>query len=136
MLYMIFSILLGGAYLLASVSGSLYLLNDSPFILVAEVQSADGTALGQISLQPGEQKNAVTELNSTQLNLPNNPEVSSTPYTVIWKCAHGGYYSTCRNASPGALVQASACPGSYYCKPKKKKEKEKCCKPCPEEKSS
>jgi hypothetical protein len=119
----------------AAVPGSVYLINDSPYVLIVQVKSADGNILGHATIQPGEQKNSVTDLNSTGLNLPNDPSGSATPYSVVWKCPNGGFYSVCTGQSPGSLVRATTCPGSYYCRPKEKKE-DKCCRPCkPGEKS-
>lgn len=112
--------------------GGVTLINDSPFVLTAVIQTYDGTFLAQKVLQPGEQKNQVTNLKSTELKRPNyGYDTSITPYTVIWKCSNGGYYSVCSSVSPGALVKANSCPGPYYCKPKPKKDKKGKCYPCP-----
>ena len=139
MKYYVISIFL----LLANIlhCSNIILINDSPFTLTAVIQSQDGTFLGQKVLQPGEQKNQVSNLGSMSTNLssPNYAyNVGLTPYSVIWKCANGGYYSVCSSVSPGSLVRASACPGGYYCKPKPKKNKKgkgKCCC-CSSEKES
>ncbi len=113
------------ASLLAGVdSGSILLYNDSPFILTAIVQAADGTYLGQFTIQPGQQKNVTQNLFPTAILRPGTPQVSLTPYTVVWQCATEGYYSSCIGVSPGSLVRASDCPGTYFCKPKKKDKQE------------
>jgi hypothetical protein len=91
------------------------LLNDSPAILTATIQGADGTYLGQATFQPGEQKNFTTNLSSTPYNPPGQPDVSMTPYTVVWQCASEGVYSMCSSVSPGSLVTANGCPGQRYC---------------------
>lgn len=104
--------------------GSLLLYNDSPFILTAVVQASDGTYLGQFNVQPGQQKNVTQNLFTTQIKRPGTPQVSLTPYTVVWQCASEGYYSVCSYVSPGALVKASDCPGPHYCQPKQKNDKE------------
>lgn len=115
--------------------GSVSLINDSPFILVVSIQSADGKTIAQKTLRPGEQTSSITNLDPTELNLPGVSGGSYTPYAVVWKCSNGGFYSVCSNVSPGALIRATDCAGSYYCKPKDKEEKEKCCRPCPEKKN-
>ncbi len=112
--------------------GSISLINDSPFILVVVIQSADGRPIAQKTLRPGEQTSSVTNLDPTELDLPGVSGGSYTPYSVVWKCSNGGFYSVCSNVSPGALIRATDCAGSYYCKPKEKEKEEKCCKPCPE----
>lgn len=113
------------AILLAGVdSGSILLYNDSTFILTAIVQAADGTYLGQYTIQPGQQKNVTQNLFPTPILRPGTPQVSLTPYTVIWQCASGGHYCSCIGVSPGSLVRASDCPGAHFCKPKKKESQE------------
>jgi hypothetical protein len=104
-------------------SGSILLYNNSPFILTATIQASDGTYLGESTIQPNQQKNFTTNLSPTQYQHPGRPDVSLTPYTVIWQCPSEGYYSVCTNVSPGSLVRSNDCPGSYFCDPKKQKEK-------------
>lgn len=106
-------------------TGSVLLLNDSPFILTATVQASDGTFLGQFSIQPGQQKNFTQNLSTTIFRSPGVPEVSLTPFTVIWQCPSEGFYSMCTQASPGSLVKANDCPGNHFCNPKEEKQKEK-----------
>jgi len=101
------------------VQGEITLLNDSPYILTASVFTASGDYLGQVSLQPGQQKNFTTNLNYTQLNRPGRPDVSMTPYRIVWQCAGGEVYSMCTDGATGAFVRASACPGILQCAPKK-----------------
>jgi len=108
----------------SSTFGGILLINDSPFMLVAEIQGASGIMLNQVSIAPGEQSRWVQELDRTNLSLPGQPAVSLTPYRVMWKCSHGGYYTTCVNVSPGSLIKASQCEGSHYCKPKEEEEEE------------
>lgn len=105
-------------------SGSILLYNDSPFILTAIVQAADGTYLGQFTVQPGQQKNVTQNLFPTPILRPGTPDVSLTPYTVVWQCASEGYYASCIGVSPGSLVRASDCPGAHFCKPKQKDDKQ------------
>ena len=102
---------------------SVLLLNDSPYELTAVVQSADGKVLGQQTIQPGEQAEWTTDLNPTYLDVPATPNVSLTPFTVLWKCPYQGYYSVCSNVSAGALARANGCLGMRYCVPKPEKKK-------------
>jgi len=97
---------------------SVFLVNDSPFTLTAEIISATGLRLGKQTLKPGQNLNS--ELDSTQLNLPQDSNTSQTPYSVTWTCESGNLYSYCPSVLPGGLVQASQCNGSLYCEPKKK----------------
>jgi hypothetical protein len=99
-------------------SGTILLLNDSPFILTATIQASDGTYLGQFTIQPGQQKNVTQNLFTTQYEHPGAPEVSLTPFTVIWQCASEDFYSMCTGVSPGALIRANDCAGTRVCKPK------------------
>lgn len=99
--------------------GHVLLWNDSAFILTATVQAADGTFLGQFTIQPGQQKNFTQNLSPTIINRPGVPQVSLTPYTVIWQCPSEGFYSICTGASPGALIKANDCPGNHFCNSKK-----------------
>lgn len=102
--------------------GSILLYNDSPFILTATIQASDGTYLGQLTVQPNEQKNFTTHLAPTVYTRPGTPDVSLTPYVVIWQCAADGFYSKCSRVSPGAMVRASDCPGIQYCSPKQERD--------------
>jgi len=111
------------------------LLNDSPYFLKAVVETANGVLLGEDNLNPGEFKRWTTEFKPDQLKVPGTPNSSLTPFRVIWECKHGGVYSVCDQASPGALIRASICPGDHYCAPEE--EKEECpdcnciCPECP-----
>jgi hypothetical protein len=99
-------------------SGTILLYNDAPFILTATIQASDGTYLGEFSIQPNQQKNFTTNLSPTKYNHPGRPEVSLTPYTVIWQCPSEGFYSMCNQVSPGSMVKANDCPGYRFCSPK------------------
>ena len=121
-------------FLSSAFSSSVTLLNDSPYSLTAIVQSAGGIFLGQEHLQAHEQIHWTKELIPTELKSQYSSPVSTTPFTVIWKCEYGGVYSMCSDVSPGSLVRASICPGDRYCKPKPKKQKRpEDCPPCPGE---
>ncbi|MBI3508213.1 MAG: hypothetical protein HY069_01065 [Chlamydiia bacterium] len=101
-------------------TSSVFLYNDSPFILTAIVQASDGSYLGQVTLQPGQQRNFTTNLNPTDWESPGTPDISLTPYSVAWQCASEGYYSIVSGVSPGAFVSASEGSGLHYCAPKPK----------------
>lgn len=103
-------------------SGTVLLYNDSPFILTATILAADGTYLGSFSVQPGEQKNITQNLFTTEYTHPGFPQVSYTPFTIIWQCPSESYYGVCTNIATGAMVRATDCGGAHFCSPKKKKE--------------
>ena len=105
-------------------TGSLLLINDSPFILTAVIQASDGTYLGEISVQPGQQKNFTQNLYTTMFKSPGVPETSLTPFTVVWQCPSEGFYSMCTQVSPGALIRANDCQGPHFCNPKANNKKE------------
>ena len=75
--------------------------------------------LGETTIQPNEQQNFTTNLSPTEFETPGNPEVSLTPYVVIWKCPSKQVYKMCTRVSPGAMVRANDCPGDRVCDPKK-----------------
>lgn len=106
-----------------AIPGTITLYNDSPYILTATVYTNSGDYLGQSVLQPGEQKNFTTNLSSTNLERPGFPEVSITPYRILWTCAGGGTYSMCTDGSVGSFVRATFCPGTHFCTPKEKEPK-------------
>ena len=122
-------ILCGGALFIPMVligqsrapTGSLFLYNDTAFILTATVQASDGTFMGESSIQPGQQSYYSANFQPTPYQRADWPAYSLTPYTVIWQCPSEGYYSLCNDVSPGAMVRASSCPGNHYCDPKQKK---------------
>lgn len=102
--------------------GTILLHNDTTMILTAVIQASDGTYLGQFSVQPGQQKNWTTNLSPTQYVRPGAPDISLTPYTVIWQCPSEGIFSMCTGVSPGSYVKATVCPGAHFCAPKKKQQ--------------
>lgn len=105
-------------------TGSIMLYNDSPFILTATIQAADGSYLGQVSLQPGQQRNFTQNLFNTQYEHPGAPDISLTPFTVTWQCSSEEFYSMCTGIGPGSLVRANDCLGTRVCKPKPEQKKE------------
>ena len=114
----IFLFLFQTSLLATNIPGTITLINDSPFILTAVVYTHSGDYLGEVTLQPGEQKNFTTNLSSTNLNRPGSPDVSITPYRIVWQCAGGGFYSMCRDGAVGSTIRASDCPGQQFCSPK------------------
>ncbi len=107
-----------------TTDGSLLLHNDTTMILTAVIQASDGTYLGQFSVQPGQQKNFTTNMFPTTYQRPGSPNISITPYIVVWQCPSEGIFSMCTNVSPGAYVKATICEGTHFCAPKKKIEKQ------------
>lgn len=112
-------IFLGGAFC-GTNDGTLFLHNDTTVILTAVIQASDGSYLGQVSVQPGQQKNFTTNFFTTPYVRPGTPNISLTPYTVTWQCPSEGIYSVCSGVSPGAYLKASLCDGSHFCAPKEK----------------
>lgn len=104
--------------------GTILLHNDTTMILTAVIQASDGTYLGQFSVQPGQQRNWTTNMAPTQYKHPGAPDISLTPYTVIWQCPSEGIFSMCTGVSPGAYVKATYCDGTHFCAPKKEQKKE------------
>jgi hypothetical protein len=107
-----------------SNNGSLMLHNDTTYILTAVIQASDGSFLGQVSLQPGQQRNFTTNLNNSGFVRPGTPNISLTPYRVIFQCPSKETYSSSNAVSPGSYVKASLCEGVHYCTPKEKETTE------------
>lgn len=103
--------------------GSILLHNDTTMILTAVIQASDGTYLGQFSVQPGQQRNFTTNMLTTGYVRPGTPNISLTPYTVIWQCPSEGIFSMCTGVSPGSYVKATICEGNHFCSPKKELQK-------------
>jgi len=104
---------------------SIFLVNNSPYALTAVIHGADGSVLGEVVVQAGEQNTLTIGENRTSLNIPQDSKASITPYYVIWKCPYGGFYSICSNISPGAMARAGDGDGVKTCQPKPKKKNEK-----------
>lgn len=103
-------------FALQSYAVSVHLINDSPYDLVAEIQTATGRILGNVSLSPGKDIRWNKDISTM------NQSESITPLIVAWKCAYGGYYSVCSDVSVGASVSASLCDGSKSCRPNPKQD--------------
>lgn len=104
--------------------GSLLLHNDTTMILTAVIQASDGSYLGQFTVQPGQQRNWTSNLIPTGYVRPGAPNISLTPYTVIWQCPSQAIFSMCNGVSPGAYVKATICEGVRYCAPKREEKRE------------
>jgi hypothetical protein len=104
--------------------GTILLHNDSTVILTAVIHAADGTYLGQFSVQPGQQRNFTTNMFPTSYVRPGTPDISLTPYTVIWQCPSEGNFSMQIGVQPGSYVRATWGDGPHFCSPKKEEKKE------------
>ena len=118
-----------------SAFSSVYLYNDSPFLLKAQVVAANGVEMGEKLLQPQQLSYLEDQIgtsdpvgtgNKGENKSFQNYKNSLTPYQVFWYCAKGdgSVYSTCTNVSAGATVMATSCSGPCYCKPPKETKKE------------
>lgn len=105
-------------------NGSILLHNDTSVILTAVIQASDGRYLGQFTVQPGQQRNWTTNMAPTGYLRPGTPDISLTPYTVIWQCPSQAIFSMCTGVSPGAYVKATICEGPHFCAPKQEPKKE------------
>ncbi|MGR3973865.1 MAG: hypothetical protein QRY72_04800 [Candidatus Rhabdochlamydia sp.] len=90
-------------------AGSVRLVNDSSYPLIAQIYAADGTYLGDEKVS----KRQTTQWNSSDKK--QNFTDSQTPYTVKWMCLQGKEFSICRQVSTGATVTAMGGTGSYTC---------------------
>jgi hypothetical protein len=104
--------------------GTILLHNDTTMILTAIIQASDGSYLGQFSVQPGQQRNWTTNRTPAGYVRPGTPDISLTPYTVIWQCPSEGIFSMCTGVSPGSYVNATVCNGPHFCTPKQELKKE------------
>jgi len=55
---------------------------------------------------------------------PGTPNISLTPYTVIWQCPSQAIFSMGIGVSPGAYIKATLCDGPHFCAPKQEQKKE------------
>jgi len=121
----LFLILFFPAFLKAGTNdGSIFLHNNTTYILTAVIVASDGSYLGQFSVQPGQQRNFTTNMFWTQYVHPGTPDISLTPYTVTWQCPSQGIYAVCHGVSPGAYIKASDCDGGRFCAPKQEQKKD------------
>ena len=98
------------------LGGTVRIMNDSPFLLHAEVISADGQSKGKLSLNP-QQQLTWQDASSSGTNV-----WSQTPYTVIFTCKDGKQFGVSSGIQQGGLVMALSSSGDRYCQPEKKKD--------------
>lgn len=101
-------------------AGDLWVINDSPFQLIAQVYGSTGI-FDQKQLVASEQWHWSD--NKAVSGTSTDPDLSVTPYTVIWYCSKGGNaYGTNTNVAVGSWVRAQTADGAKICPlPKKKK---------------
>jgi hypothetical protein len=120
----LYFILLPLAAMAGTNEGSILLQNDSIHILTATIVASDGSYLGQFTVQPGQQRNFTQNLNPTSYKRAGTPDITLTPYTVIWQCSSEDLYSQNTVVSPGSLVRAGLGFGPLFCRPKQHQEKQ------------
>lgn len=120
----IFFLLLPLSLMAGTNQGSILLMNDSVHILTATIVASDGSYLGQFTVQPGQQRNFTQNLFPTGYQRAGAPDISLTPYTVLWQCPSDEIYSQNNIVGPGAMARAGLGIGPLMCKPKQKEEKQ------------
>ena len=94
------------------LGASLNIYNDSPYLLYAEILTANGKSKGTFTLTP-------LNLTMWQGDLGNSTW-AQTPFTVIFTCKNGTEYGVQTNVQVGATISALASDGKRFCqKPKK-----------------
>ena len=123
--------MLGSTFFLTqSLFSAVYLYNDTPFPLKAQVVAANGVELGIKLLQPQELSYLEDQIGTSNPVGKRDPKTfqnyknSLTPYQVFWYCAKGdgSLYAMCTNVGAGATVMATTCSGPCYCKPPKEEQ--------------
>lgn len=106
-------------------SGTVRLINNSPYDLRAVIRGGDGSFLGEVVVKS--QKETVWTDTYGQYGTyggasasQNESYRSKTPYTVLWYCLDGADYAVCDTVSTGAVVTAQGCMGARMCKPNKR----------------
>ena len=108
-------------------TGSVRLINNSPYNLRAVIRGSDGSFLSESVIQSqketvwtdtygryGTSGGANTDVNANYR--------SKTPYTVLWYCLSGSSYAVCDTVSTGAVVTAQGCLGPRMCQPQNKEK--------------
>lgn len=90
-------------------SRSIALMNDSATALTAIIRGADGTFLGQLWMQPGEQTDFNINSSTVAYQKAEFSKTSLIPYTVMWQSPMEGYYSMHTQVFPGSLCKANEC---------------------------
>jgi hypothetical protein len=99
-------------------AGSVHLINDSPYVLRAVVRGNDGSFLGEQVIEP---QNSGDWSDNSEWDTYQNPEMSQTPYTVIWYCmSGGGDYSITTYVATGSTVFAQSGEGARICNPQQR----------------
>jgi hypothetical protein len=91
---------------------SVTLLNDTPYTLQATIYDANGTLLGQFTLNP---RDATLWSDDYENFGTENQYAVQVPYTVNWFCMNGGAYGTCDDVAAGSTVTAQGCGGVQQC---------------------
>lgn len=96
-----------------SFASSVRLYNDSPYVLRAVVQGADGSKLGEVEVQ----QNQLMVWNDANGQMGyHEPTRSETPFTILWYCPEGLPYSVCSQVPNASMVTAQSCYGNRQCK--------------------
>jgi hypothetical protein len=117
---LLFLLLIPFAAMAGTNEGTVLLYNDSVHTLTATIVASDGSYLGQFSVQPGQQRNFTRNLSPTSYKHAGAPDISLTPYTVIWQCSSDDIYSQNMVVGPGSMVRANQGTGPLMCKAKQK----------------
>ncbi len=94
-------------------AASVRIMNDSPYLLHAEILAADGTSKGKLSIAPQQQS-------IWQDSYSGNTVWSQTPYTVVLTCKNGKVFGVISGIQQGATVTALSATGDLFCEPDKK----------------
>jgi hypothetical protein len=96
----------------ASWANSVTLMNDSDYMLKANLYDANGTLLGEFVLNPRE----ATQWSDDYLNFGTESYYASElPYSVNWSCMNGSAFGSCNDVAAGAVVTAQSCGGAQQC---------------------
>lgn len=101
-------------YATVSYANSIYLYNDSPYILNASILSADGVQLDSVLMQPRQRR---TWYRQSVIN----SNTSMTPFTVVWTCRDGTDFGVSYQINASGVATPLSSTGPRYCKPQKKK---------------
>lgn len=101
-------------------AGSLKLINDTPYILLARIQAADGTKMGELTLKSNEIKTW-----SNYSNKRWTPNKSMTPYRVLWYCNNkdSHLFSVHEFVASGSTITATQGSGTHICPPQEEEKK-------------
>jgi hypothetical protein len=95
-----------------SWANSVTLMNNSTYILKANIYDANGTLLGEFVINP----NDATLWSDNYANWgTESAYASQVPYSVNWSCMSGNSYGVCNNVAAGSVVTAQSCGGTQEC---------------------